>query len=192
MIIHVNGWPGTGKQTIGHELATRIGARLVHNHLLHDVAIVCCGRTTPERWDLFEAVRAAAYSYLRRLPSSETLVMTNALCERSEREQLAWRHVVDLAIDRNVTLIPVVLNVELTKNIRRLQSSERPASKLKDPDVLRGYLLIDTIQRPDVPELLVMDATALSPQDAASRIIQHVEKVGEWAMPATKKHLNMG
>jgi hypothetical protein len=52
--------------------------------------------------------------------------------------------------------------------------------------------LIDTIQRPDVPELLVMDATALSPQDAASRIIQHVEKVGEWAMPATKKHLNMG
>jgi hypothetical protein len=106
--------------------------------------------------------------------------MTNALCERSEREQLAWRHVVDLAIDRNVTLIPVVLNVELTKNIRRLQSSERPASKLKDPDVLRGYLLIDTIQRPDVPELLVMDATALSPQDAASRIIQHVEKVGEW------------
>ena len=191
MIIHLNGWPGTGKQTIGHELATRIGARLIHNHLLHDVAIVCCGRTTPERWELYEAVRAAAYAYLRRLPSSETFVMTNALCRRSEREQLAWRHVVDLAIDRNVALIPVVLNVELTENIRRLQSNERPASKLKDSAVLRSYLSIDMIQHPDVPELLVIDVTTLTPQDAATRIIQHVENISEWVMPATEKHLNM-
>jgi hypothetical protein len=41
LIIHLNGWRGVGKQTIGRALAERIGARFIHNHLLHDVAIVC-------------------------------------------------------------------------------------------------------------------------------------------------------
>ncbi|WP_284388078.1 hypothetical protein [Devosia yakushimensis] len=39
MIIHLNGWPGVGKLTIGRLLAADLGARFIHNHLLHDVAI---------------------------------------------------------------------------------------------------------------------------------------------------------
>jgi hypothetical protein len=101
MIIHLNGRPGTEKQTIGRELATRIGVRLIHNHLLHDVAIVCCGRTTPQRWELYEKIRASVYEYLRTIPSSQTLVMTNALCKESAREVRAWAHVVELAISRD-------------------------------------------------------------------------------------------
>jgi thymidylate kinase len=134
MIIHLNGWPGTGKQTVGRELAARIGARLIHNHLLHDISIVCCGRTTPERWELYETIRTAVYGYLERIPGSETLVMTNALCSGSEREVMAWTHVVELAISRKVPLIPVVLDVELSENIRRLQSAER-SNKLRDQTV---------------------------------------------------------
>src|SRR5579863_1386550 len=187
MIIHLNGWPGTGKQTIGRELATRIGARLIHNHLLHDVAIVCCGRTTPERWELYEKIRAPVYEYLRKVPPSETLVMTNALCNRSEREVRAWAYVVELAISRDVPLIPVILQVELSENIRRLRSAER-SNKLRDPVVLESYLSIDSIQQPDVPELLLLDATALSPKQAATQILQHVENVREWVRPATEKH----
>ena len=68
MIIHLNGWPGTGKQTIGRALAARIRARLIHNHLLHDVAIVCCGRTTPERWELYEKIREPVYEYFADNP----------------------------------------------------------------------------------------------------------------------------
>jgi gluconate kinase len=78
MIVHLNGWPGTGKQTIGRELATRMGARFIHNHLLHDIPIVVCGRTNPERWELYEKIRATVYGYVRTIPPSETLVMTNA------------------------------------------------------------------------------------------------------------------
>ena len=179
MIIHINGWPGTGKQTVGQELAIRIGARLISNHLLHDVAIICCGRTTPERWKLYEKIRVAAYGYLQELPCSEALVMTKALCNKTGREQKAWRHVVDLAISRNVPLIPVVLNVELPENIRRLQLSERSANKLKDPAILKSYMSMDSIQHPDVPELCVLDATMLSPHDAATRILGHLKVVSE-------------
>lgn len=188
MIIHLNGWAGTGKQTVGQDLAQKIGARLIHNHLLHDISIVCCGRTTPERWELYETIRTAVYGHLQRIPASETLVMTNALCNGSEREVRAWTHVVELAISRKVPLIPVVLQVELSENFRRLQSAER-SNKLRDPTILMNYLHVDSVQQPDVRELLILDATALSPEEAATRILQHVEEVREWVLPATAKHM---
>jgi gluconate kinase len=190
VIIHLNGWPGTGKQTIGRALAARIGARLIHNHLLHDVAIVCCGRTTPERWELYEKIREPVYEYLRTIPSSETLVMTNALCNGSAREVTAWAHVVELAINRDAPLIPVILQVELSENIHRLRSPER-TNKLMDPTVLESYRSTDSIQQPDVPELLLLEATALSPEQAATQIVQHVENVRKWVLPATEKHLSL-
>jgi adenylylsulfate kinase-like enzyme len=62
MIIHLNGWPGAGKKTIGAVLAEMRAARFIHNHVLHDVAIVCAGLNSPARWTLYEQVRAAAYS----------------------------------------------------------------------------------------------------------------------------------
>ena len=93
MIIHINGWPGVGKKTVGEVLAKMLGARFIHNHVLHDVAIACSGLHGHERWDLYEIVRAAAYAALARRPPSEIFVMTNALCKNSPREQAAWVHV---------------------------------------------------------------------------------------------------
>lgn len=34
LIIHINGWPGCGKLTIGRELAKRLGARLLDKHTI--------------------------------------------------------------------------------------------------------------------------------------------------------------
>src|SRR5687768_3965196 len=107
MIVHLNGWPGAGKKTIGAVLSRKLNARFIHNHLLHDVAIACAGRDGPDRWQLYEVFRSAAYAALARRPRSEVFVFTNALCEDAPREQEAWRHVVDLAMTRNVPLVPV-------------------------------------------------------------------------------------
>src|SRR5690348_17148573 len=124
MIIHLNGWPGVGKQSIGRVVASQLNARFIHNHVLHDVAIACTGVRDPARWPLYEQVRSAAYEALRQRPADEVFVMTNALCTNSEREMQAWRHVVDLAMHRQVPLIPVVLEIEQHENERRLQSSD--------------------------------------------------------------------
>jgi broad-specificity NMP kinase len=191
MIIHINGWPGSGKKTIGTALAAKIKARFIHNHLLHDVAIVCAGFDTEERWRLYEIVRAAAYQALTLRPLSEVFVITNALCTNSPREREAWRHVVDLALSRQAPLIPVVLNVEPTELFRRIQSAERIGKKMTDPAQLQEFFKTDTIQYPDVPELLELDATELTPEEAAAAIFEHIEVLRPHLIPATIGHLKL-
>lgn len=174
MIIHLNGWPGVGKLTIGRLLATDLGARLIHNHLLHDVAIGCTSINDPARWPLYEAVRSAAYQTLAERPANETFVMTNALCAGAPREREAWNHVVDLAIARNVPLIPIVLVADIEENARRVQQADRIGRKLADSQVLKQAMATDCIQEPDVAELLVLDVTRLEPDAAAAAIRQHL------------------
>ncbi len=177
MIVHLNGWPGVGKKAIGEKLARRLGARFIHNHLLHDVAIACAGIGDPGRWPLYEEIRRAAYDALAARPREEVFVMTNALCAGAPHEQAAWSHVTGLAMRRGARLVPVVLEAELTENERRLQAPDRIGRKLTDPAVLRSFTECDTIQKPDVPELLVLDVTKLLPDEAVEAIRHHLSLI---------------
>ncbi len=192
LIVHLNGWPGVGKLTIGRVLANRLGARLVDNHLLHDVAIGCTGLADPGRWPLYEQVLHAAYEALKDRPDAETFVMTNALCANDPRERQAWDHVIDLAMARNAAFVPVVLEAGFEENSRRLRSPERVGRKLADPAVLATFMTADSIQKPDVPDLLVLDVTRLSADQAADAIYRHLRSgAGERFQPATNRHRNL-
>jgi gluconate kinase len=190
MIIHLNGWPGVGKRTIGEAVAAAMSARFIHNHLLHDVAIHCTGLSDPERWPLYDAVRELAYSALAKRPKPAVFVLTNGLCVHSAREVSAWNHVVDLAIKRQAPLIPIVLEADIEENMRRVQSPDRVGRKLFDPALLRSMSRSDVIQRPNVPELLVLDVTRLTAEEAAKAIVTHVSSAtsSDRLKPATDEH----
>ena len=51
-------------------------------------------------------------------------------------------------------------------------------NKLTDPDEFRSYLRTDTLQHPTVSELLVLDVTHLTPEEAAARIENHIDVIG--------------
>jgi broad-specificity NMP kinase len=191
MIVHINGWPGVGKKTVGEALSRLLNARFIHNHLLHDVAIVCAGFESELRWDLYESVRSAAYHALLHRPSSETFVMTNALCNGNAREELAWKHVVELATMRNVPLVPVVLEASLEENARRLQSPERVHKKMTDAALLGQWFDQYSIQRPAISELIVLDVSLLSAEEAAHAIVIRLEALRPLLKPATPHHLRM-
>jgi hypothetical protein len=191
MIIHINGWPGVGKKTIGEALSNKLGACFIHNHLLHDVAIVCAGFDSELRWDLYETVRSAAYKALEHRPPSETFVMTNALCNDSPREELAWRRVVELAIKRHVSLVPVVLEANAEENVRRLQSPERVGRKMTDAAELRRWFQRHSIQRPAGSELIVVDVSSLSSEQAAQTRVARLDPLRPMLKPATLQHLKM-
>lgn len=189
MIVHVNGWTGAGKQTVCRLLADQLGARFIHNHTLHDIAIACAGFDDPDRWPLYETVRAAAYSVLANRRISENFVMTNSLCKGSARECDAWTKIVDLAILRRVPLVPIVIVLDVEENCRRLQSTERVGRKLTDPSELKRYLGEDELLLPDVPELLVLDVTDLTANQASSRISMHLDTIRSSVRPASTAHL---
>ena len=188
MIIHLNGWPGVGKYTVGKVLADNIGARFVYNHLLHDVAFACAGRGDEERWPLYEKVRAAAYDVLSRRPHDETFVMTNALCNGVAREEEAWVNVVDLAMSRAEKLIPAILLAKTEIIAQRIEATNRSNMKLKDSEALRVMVSKYTLQVPDVPETLELDVSKLSPSEAVNEIRFHLERVANVSAPATNQH----
>lgn len=193
MIVHLNGWPGVGKLTVGRLLARKLGARLIDNHLLHDIAIRCAGLKDPERWQLYEAVRSAAYRTLAEKPRSETFVMTNALCFGAVREREAWGHVVALAQTRGVALIPIVLEADERVLRERVQSPDRENRKLADADTLSTMIRSDWLLKPDVPDRLDLDTTHLTPDAAAAAIERHVcDLVAEGRLtPPGAKHLSL-
>ena len=188
MIVHLNGWPGVGKKTIGDLVSKKLEARFIHNHVLHDVSFACAGYGDIDRWPLYEKVRSAAYEVLKGRPSHEVFVMTNALCKDVTREIDAWGHVVDLAMHRKVPLIPIVLTASLTENEKRVASPER-VNKLQDPKYLREMVGKYDIQSPSVPETKAFDVTQLSAMDAANEVVDYVNNISTQCMPATTKHL---
>lgn len=188
MIVHINGWPGVGKYTIGKELSKKLGARFIHNHLLHDVSFACAGRDDDDRWPLYEKVRIAAYEVLERRPASETFVMTNAICYGVEREVEAWSKVVDLAISRSALLIPVILRADAETIARRVSSDNRSDMKLKDPVYLREMISKHTLQVPDVPEVVEVEVSDSTAEEAADKILLLVKEAEKAAKPASSRH----
>jgi hypothetical protein len=75
--------------------------------------------------------------------------------------------------------------------LRRVQSEERIGKKLTDPAALQRYFETDTLQYPDVPETLVLDATGLDPDEAATVIQQSLLRNGSGYLPATSRHLRL-
>jgi len=189
MIIHLNGWPGVGKKTVGEVLARRLGARFLHNHMLYDLAATVTGHGDPAFWALYDAVRTLTYDALAQRPANEVFVMTNALRVNTPRDLETWSRLVAAATARGAPLVPIVLEAEVEENIRRLQSEERRGRKLTDPERLKGYFADNSIQKPAVPELLVLDITRLAPEDAAARIEAHLGGIAP--PPASARLLEM-
>ena len=176
MIIHLNGWPGSGKLTVAREVALKLGARLLDNHTLHDVAGRLCDRYTREYWELYYQVRDVAYKRVRALPSHEVIVMTNALARESDREREAWAAVKALAQDRDVPLVAVTLQCSLDENVRRIASESRRHRKLTDPAPLIEWRSTMTLLTDDSVRSLTIDNTNRSPDQVATEIVGFVRK----------------
>jgi gluconate kinase len=180
MIVHLNGWPGVGKLTVGRKLAPMLNARLLDNHTLHNVALAICDLNSPERWSVYYAVRDVAYRRVREMPASETIVMTNALTREAPREAEAWKAIRQLAAARNAPLVAVTLDCPLEENCRRVRSRERLGNrKLVEPASLvewrssGAFTLIDD----GADHSLTIQNGQLSAVEAADQIRDFVQRL---------------
>ena len=177
MIIHLNGWPGSGKLTVARAVARKLVARLLDNHTLHDVASRLCERHTREYWELYFQVRDVAFKRIRAMPSQEVIVMTNALTLESDRDRLVWAAVKALALDRGVPLVAVTLQCSLDENVRRIASESRRDRKLTDPAPLIEWRSTLTLLTDSSVRSLAIDNTHRSPEHVADEIVRFVRRI---------------
>jgi thymidylate kinase len=177
VIIHLNGWPGSGKLTVAREVARKLEGRLLDNHTLHDVACRLCDRHTYEYWELYHQVRDVAYKRVLALPSREVIVMTNALTLEIDRDREAWVAVKSLAVRRGVPLVAITLRCSLDENVRRIASESRRHRKVTDPVAFIEWRSRFTLLTDGSVRSLTLDNTNRSPDQAADEIVSFVRQV---------------
>jgi len=170
MIVHINGWPGSGKWTIARVLARRLGARLVDSQIMLSPAEALFGREDPLYWSLRKTVRRAVLEHAARLAEGVPLIFTDALAE-DPADSAVFDEYRALAERRSTRLAAVVLECEQEENVRRLTRAGRAElNKLTRPEVLAQLRGQYRLLRPQGVALVEIDVTRLSPDAAAGAI----------------------
>ncbi|KAF9878401.1 hypothetical protein CkaCkLH20_03893 [Colletotrichum karsti] len=182
-IIHLNGFPGTGKLTIASALQKQLGSccRLVHNHLLINPADAVLHRSEAGYQDLRRAIRGVIFTSLVESPPSHRIAYIFTDFQSSDEVgSAACAEYLAAARARGAALVSVVVSCDEATNLARLQSADREAHrKIVDPELLHMFRNGVQIHRFDVSEStsLEVDVSKLAPAEAATRILEHVLKI---------------
>ncbi|MBB96282.1 MAG: nucleoside kinase [Rhodobacteraceae bacterium] len=172
-VIHICGWPGSGKATIGRILAQRLGGRLIDNHLSLDPASALFARGDPGHAPLRATIRAAIDAAAIALPPDVPLVVTDALSD-DPVDDILFAPTRDLARAREAPLLCVTLDLSADENRRRLADPSRATrAKLTDPHVLDTLRGRHRLLRP--PHAVPIDITHLAPDAAAAAILHALD-----------------
>lgn len=179
MIIHINGCPGVGKLTVGRLIADALGARLVDNHSIYNLAFALAEPKSDAYFEILREVRATAVKWMLALPPGAPIVLTNAHFTDSAWGNENWDEMTRLARARDARLLVVILDCDIAENDRRIASPDRALRrKLTDPTKFfaarAGRKLIDH----GGDETLHIDTTLLSAEQTAERVLQWIRRDG--------------
>jgi hypothetical protein len=177
LIIVLNGYPGVGKLAIGQELISKISGRLLDIHSVYNVAFALTEFKSPEFIETVEKIEAIAHDLIRKLPAEIPVVLTTVLAGNSDWGDAEWKRIVDLGRERP-PLVVVHIHCDLDENIRRIEATGRAARrKPRDPEMVRrNHAQGKVLAGIDEANLLKLDVTELSPEDAAERIAKWIRR----------------
>jgi adenylate kinase family enzyme len=197
-IIHLNGFPGTGKLTIARKLVEQLNrgfgkqhpsdsarparAKLVHNHLLIDPAAAVLERKQEGYNELRTAIRQAVFTTLVKESSTyDTIYVFTDWQSGNVLGTEVCKEYLTMAKARGSQFIPILITCDEQENVRRIQGVERAIStKLTDSE-----LLVQWRQEVDPPPVylfsdekarLELDVTSFKPEQAAEAIWKHASQ----------------
>ncbi len=176
-IIYLIGNPGTGKYTIAKELAKNgfiiCDNQLINNPIFTLMSYSGFGDIPEFAWNTIAKIRKNIFDFLEE-KITDSYVLTNCLYENTGDIAL-YMQVKEMAYKRQSVFVPVKLVISKEENLKRItQDSRRERWKSIDPqDVYLKEPLI-TIQHTNLLELNVSE---LSQNQAAKRILQHMHKL---------------
>ncbi|MGV1768007.1 AAA family ATPase [Rhizobium rhizogenes] len=180
MILHLNGWPGVGKYTVGKIVAKGMGARFLDNHTVLNIAIALTDRGTPAYYELATKTRDMAFEAILNLASSEPVVMTGVVASGGSHDFLIdnWKAILSLAERRECGVYSVVLTCSEEENVRRMNSEDREAHRKKrKPELLAELLRTRKLFNEGAAASVEIDNTNLLPEACADKIISWLWEV---------------
>ncbi|KAM0201013.1 hypothetical protein ACHAQI_011428 [Fusarium lateritium] len=182
-IIHINGFPGTGKLTIARKLVALLApynGKLVHNHLLIDPAGAILPRTSVDYQPLRRAIRTAIFDTLAtsRDTFDSVFVFTDFQSD-SDIGSAVMAEYCAMAARRGCAFIPVIVTCSKEENLRRLASLDRSQhDKLTDVELVARILDTSVIYHsPEDRFRMELDLTDLDGDTAAFIIHKHILEV---------------
>ncbi len=180
-IIHLIGYPGVGKHSIAQEIASLVDVRLIDNHLVANPIFALMARNSPEPisrevWARIGIIRDLMLLTMEDIsPPDLNFVLTNVIMDEPG-DVAVFERVLRMVAVRNATYVPVVLDCVIDEHLMRIPTPERAARfKWTDVAAVQASMARFKLLRPDHPNLLQPDVTALSPADAARAIVAHTE-----------------
>ncbi len=180
-LVYLLGSPGVGKRTVAEALAARTGAFVLDNHRINLPIMSLFNwdgseQLPPEVWGYVDTIRSAVLDALADIaPRDTSYVLTNAL----EVGYEAWfDRIAGIARARGSVFVPVLLECELSEQLRRVASADRVVRlKLSDPERARDFIAGTEFFRPTGPSSLVVDTTHRSPDETAALVVEHVHRL---------------
>lgn len=183
-IIHLIGFAGVGKYTIAKLLAAETQAKLVDNHLLNNPVFTVIdlkggGKLDEEVWEQTRRIRHVVMDTIRTIsPKEYSFIFTNCLFEHDPADHKVIKEMQDLATTRNGQYVPVRLHCSPEENILR-KSNEQRRERMKptNTDSVIRHQTDYEIVKIYHDNVLDLDVTDLSAQQAAEQIMQHCAKI---------------
>jgi hypothetical protein len=173
LIIH--GPPAAGKLTIANELSKRTNFKVFHNHLTIDCTAPVFEFGTPGFWRVNGVLRAQIIAEAAKLG----IDVVHTCCYGKGEDDESFRDLAAAAIDNGGEVHCVLVHCRNEVRKQRIVDESRVRlKKLTDPDTVdTSHLRHDLLSpHPDFADkTLVIDSSDISPDEAATRIIEHFE-----------------
>jgi hypothetical protein len=183
-IVVLIGFAGTGKYTIGRELADRIGAKLIHNHLINNSLFTAMNAdgVTPlpqEIWPKIRKIRQVVYETIRELsPRDLNFIFTLQLIESDPLDHQAFADLVELAAARESRLVPIRLVCDIDELCCRVVNPSRVAMlKQISAESTRQTASTKAVLNPQHPNVKTIDVSNMSAGESATLIFRAIEAI---------------
>ena len=178
MIIHINSYAGVGKLTIAKALAARIGARILDNHSVYNVAFALTDFKSNAFYDTVRVVRAIAYQRVTQLPPNVPVILTNAHAQDSKWGNECWDAAIELAKSCGRQHVVILLDCSREENARRIRGLDREEMrKPRDPGMFRQGPTDRVLIERGANALLRLDVTDLTAEYAAAHIATWLQTI---------------
>jgi hypothetical protein len=181
-MVFLNGYPATGKRTIGGHLAQLVDGVLVDNQLINRPLLELFrwdGKThiPPEIWDRVVPIREAVLGTIEDLaPTTNSYVFTNVLTD----DPGSRAHLDDvraLAARRGSLFLTVLLSCDVDVQVGRIDNPDRIAlRKGSDPEGYRRWR--PTLLEPPADEVLHLDTTSIDAAVNAETVLRALVERG--------------